>query len=520
MEIDIQNIFTNKLPSDTNSSNEVRKVFEACYSKVNPTPPSNPQLIHYNSELLEILAISDEETHNGDFTSVFSGKKIYPNSIPYAMCYGGHQFGVWAGQLGDGRAINLFEVISKDNIYTFQLKGAGQTPYSRTADGLAVLRSSIREYLCAEAMHHLNVPSTRSLSLIKTGDKVLRDILYSGNPAFEDGAVVCRVAPSFIRFGNFEIFASRNDTKTLQLLTDYTIEHFFPEIISEGKQKYLDFFRAVAQKTLKMIVEWQRVGFVHGVMNTDNMSIHGITIDYGPYGWLEDYDPNWTPNTTDSQHRYCYGNQPEISLWNLYQLANALYPIINTTEELETILNGYEENYQKQYLNMMREKLGLVVTIESDNELIQQLTQLIAISEIDYTIFFRKIGNLNKLDSFESFYLILTESSYDTSKITETILTDWKTWYLNYVNRLQLETLSDTDRKKKMDLINPKYVLRNYMAHLAIEKAEEGDYSIVNELFDLLRKPYDEQPELEKWFSKRPDWAKTKVGCSMLSCSS
>ena len=285
MQVTPYNRFTSELSADVDETNEIRKVFNAIYSKVTPTIPSAPKKIHIADEVAHLLGFTAEETQSESFLNVFSGKEVYPNTQPFAMCYGGHQFGVWAGQLGDGRAINLFEIENNNNIYTLQLKGAGKTPYSRTADGLAVLRSSVREYLCAEAMHYLGVPTTRSLSLVETGDQVLRDILYNGNPAYEKGAIVCRVAPSFIRFGNFELFASRNDLVNLKSLADYTIKHHFPEITSEGKQKYLDFFRIVTETTRKMVVEWQRVGFVHGVMNTDNMSIHGITIDYGPL-WL------------------------------------------------------------------------------------------------------------------------------------------------------------------------------------------------------------------------------------------
>ena len=266
------------------------------------------------------------------------------------MCYGGHQFGHWAGQLGDGRAINLAEVIHNEKRWALQLKGAGETPYSRTADGLAVLRSSIREHLCSEAMFHLGVPTTRSLSLMLTGDAVLRDMLYDGNAAYEKGAVVCRVAPSFIRFGNFQIFTSRGDLKTVKVLTDYTIKHFFPHLPTGTPEGYLEFFREVVERTRKMILHWQRVGFVHGVMNTDNMSILGLTIDYGPYGWLEGYDPGWTPNTTDAQtKRYRFGDQPVVALWNLLQLANALYPLIEQAEPMEEILQGFRSIYKQEY---------------------------------------------------------------------------------------------------------------------------------------------------------------------------
>ncbi|MBP9794182.1 MAG: YdiU family protein [Flavobacterium sp.] len=521
MQLAIQNRFTSKLPADTNETNEVRKVFNAAYSKVIPTIPSNPKVIHVADDVMELVGITSEESKSESFLAVFSGKEVYPNTQPFAMCYGGHQFGVWAGQLGDGRAINLFEITYNNQFYTLQLKGAGKTPYSRTADGLAVLRSSIREYLCAEAMYYLGVPTTRSLSLIASGDKVLRDVLYNGNPAYENGAIVCRVAPSFIRFGNFELFASRNDIENLQKLTDYTILHHFPEIQSEGKQKYLDFFENVATTTRKMVVEWQRVGFVHGVMNTDNMSIHGITIDYGPYGWLEDYNPDWTPNTTDSaQRRYRFGQQPQITLWNLYQLANALYPLINETEGLEAILNAYEELYEMEYITMMRNKLGLTIALDSDTELIHQLTNNLAAIETDMTIFFRLLSTVSKEDTPETGIEKIAYSFYNPEEVKGEVASVLSVWFANYLNRLQLEKIDDEARKTNMDLVNPKYVFRNYMAQLAIDEADKEGYSLVDELYQLLTKPYDEQPENEKWFAKRPDWAKEKIGCSQLSCSS
>lgn len=521
MQLPIHNRFTKDLRADANQTNEVRKVFEAAYSFVSPTQPSDPKIIHVAEDVVKTVGIDSNNITSSDFLNVFSGKEIYTNTQPYAMCYGGHQFGVWAGQLGDGRAITLFETENEGDFNMLQLKGAGKTPYSRNADGLAVLRSSIREYLCAEAMHHLGVPTTRSLSLILSGDEVLRDVMYNGHPAYEKGAIVCRVAPSFIRFGNFEIFSSRNDIQNLQLLTDFTIKNYFPEITSEGKEKYLAFFKEVCRTTRNMVLEWQRVGFVHGVMNTDNMSIHGITIDYGPYGWLEDYNPDWTPNTTDSsQRRYRFGNQPQIALWNLYQLANALYPLINETEGLESILNTFETEYESAYLQMMRSKLGLEKELAEDIELIHQLTYNLALKETDMTIFFRLLSDFSSTDSVENGLKKIEFSFYQPEEIKEEILTRWTTWFSNYLNRLSLENLSDAERKIKMNSVNPKYVLRNYIAQLAIEEADKGNYQLIEELFLLLQKPYDEQPEFEKWFAKRPDWAREKIGCSMLSCSS
>ena len=521
MKLHIQNKFTSELPADTAQTNEPRQVHQACYSFVEPKKPSNPSLIHASKEIAKEIGLSEVDLGSSDFLNVFSGNTIYPETKPYATAYAGHQFGNWAGQLGDGRAINLTEVLHENKTYTLQLKGAGPTPYSRTADGFAVLRSSIREYICAEAMHYLGVPTTRSLSLILSGDQVVRDVLYNGNPAYEKGAIVCRVAPSFIRFGSFELFASRKDLFNLKLLTDFTIKNHFPNIKLDGVEKNLAFFQEVTQSTLKMILEWQRVGFVHGVMNTDNMSIHGITIDYGPYGWLEDYNSGWTPNTTDNQHkRYRFGNQPEIALWNLYQLANALYPLINDAKPLEAILNAYAADYEKEYLSMMQNKLGLQDKLDDDLFLVNRLTELLEKVETDMTIFFRNLSNVSKENTvYESFDKI-RYAFYNEKDLNETIMKDWHDWFEIYIFRINEQTQSDLERKVKMNAVNPKYVLRNYMAQLCIDDADKGDYSLLNELFEMLKKPYDEQPDFQKWFAKRPDWARDKVGCSMLSCSS
>ena len=521
MILNTHNNFTTNLPADPDLENIPRLVEKACFSFTAPTKPTNPSLIHSSIEVANTIGLTPEDLLSTDFLNTFSGTTIYPNTKPYALNYAGHQFGNWAGQLGDGRAINLTEVKHNNQSYTLQLKGAGPTPYSRTADGFAVLRSSIREYLCAEAMHHLGVPTTRSLSLMLSGDPVLRDVLYNGNPAYEKGAIVCRVAPSFIRFGSFELLASQNDIVNLKLLTDFTIKNHFPAITSEGAEKYLAFFQEVTQTTLNMIVHWQRVGFVHGVMNTDNMSIHGITIDYGPYGWLEDYNAGWTPNTTDRQHkRYRFGNQPEIALWNLYQLANALYPLINNAKPLEAILEAFSTNYEKAYMNMMLDKLGLHVKRESDVLLVGALVELLERVETDMTIFFRNLSSVIKADTTEIAFNTIKEAFYNELDLDDNGLKDWHNWLQQYTNRIKEETLSDMEKKVLMDQVNPKYVLRNYMAQLCIDDADKGDYALLKELFEMLKDPYDEQPNFKKWFAKRPDWARDKVGCSMLSCSS
>ncbi len=518
MKLNLKNIFISELPSDPVLENTRRQVREACFSFAQPKKTAKPSLIHASKEMAELLGISEKDISSKAFLDIMTGNTLLPNTRPYAMCYGGHQFGHWAGQLGDGRAINLTEIEHKDKTWMLQLKGAGETPYSRTADGLAVLRSSIREYLCSEAMHHLGVPTTRALSLSLTGDQVLRDMMYDGNSAYEKGAIVSRVAESFLRFGNYEIFAARNDIKNLKILVDYTIRHHFPELGSPSKDTYVAFFKEVADRTLDMIIHWQRVGFVHGVMNTDNMSILGLTIDYGPYGWLEGFDVGWTPNTTDRQHkRYRYGNQPNIGLWNLYQLANALYPLIEAAKPLEDVLEGYKIDFEKRSLEMMRAKLGLQEKDEKDLLLIQELEDLLQTAETDMTIFFRNLSKFQKNGNVP--FEIIKDAFYD-EQLPEDLVSTWKNWLDAYKERLQLESISDVERQKKMNAVNPKYVLRNYMAQLAIDDADQGNYGLIDECYQLLKKPYDEQPEYEKWFAKRPEWARTKVGCSMLSCSS
>ncbi len=514
----LNNTFIDELPADLNEVNTPRQVEKACYSFVQPAVPSNPSLIHVSDEMATELGL--EDVKSPDFLNVVTGKLSLPNSRPYAMCYGGHQFGHWAGQLGDGRAINIGEIEFNSNRWALQLKGSGRTPYSRGADGNAVLRSSIREYLCSEAMHHLGVPTTRALSLALSGDQVMRDMLYDGHPAEEKGAIVCRVAPSFIRFGNFEIFASRGDHETLKTLVDYTIRHFYPELGSPSKETYIAFFREVMLRTKKMLLDWQRVGFVHGVMNTDNLSILGLTIDYGPYGWLESYEPDWTPNITDAEHRrYRYENQPSIGLWNLTQLANALFPLVKEAPALEAVLEEYRSGFPAEYLEMMLSKLGILKKNDNDQALVKELQVLMMVSQIDMTLFFRQ---LNVFDSENPMVLISTISatSYLTSEEFKTYQDRWEKWLRLYSDRLSVETISSEERIERMNTINPKYVLRNYMAQLAIDDADKGNYQLIDELYKLLKNPYDEQPEMEKWFVKRPDWAKDKIGSSMLSCSS
>ncbi len=507
-----------ELKGDKNTINQPRQVHDAHYSFVGTKKTKKPQLIIANRALAATLGFDNHFIDDPQFKSIASGNHTPKAMSPYAMCYGGHQFGNWAGQLGDGRAINLCQINHENQSYTLQLKGAGQTPYSRRADGLAVLRSSIREYLMSEAMHHLGIPTTRALSLCLTGDQVLRDMMYDGNSAYEKGAVVCRVSKSFIRFGNFQIFASRNDLTNLRMLLNYTINHYYPHIKGNDKDRYIQFFQEVSQRTAQLMIEWQRVGFVHGVMNTDNMSILGETIDYGPYGWLDNYDPDWTPNTTDNTHkRYRYSNQPYIAQWNLAQLANALYPVIEESEPLIEILNAYKLMYHLAHTNMMASKLGLDPE-QIDHSYVDELGQLLSSEEIDMTIFYRQLSTINHDDTVTTCLKKILPAFYDEKASTTRVA--WTAWFTDYLHKLRSTKLSNQQRQVAMKSVNPKYVLRNYMAQMAIDQAENNDYTLIHELYELLKSPYLEQPENQKWFARRPEWARHKIGCSALSCSS
>ncbi len=520
------NRFTRELPGDPDATNFRRQVQGACFSRVVPTTVTAPHLIAYAREVAEQLDIAPAMCESAEFVQVFAGNKLLDGMDPFAMCYGGHQFGHWAGQLGDGRAIILGEAVNRaGQRFALQLKGAGPTPYSRGADGLAVLRSSIREFLCSEAMHHLGVPTTRALCIVGTGESVVRDMFYDGHPRAEPGAIVCRVAPSFTRFGNFEILAARKDIDLLRKLVDYTIATDFPGLGAPSKETYVRWFREVCLRTATTIAHWMRVGFVHGVMNTDNMSILGLTIDYGPYGWLEDYDPDWTPNTTDAEHRrYRFGAQPQIALWNLIQLGNALLPLVEEeAEPLEQALADYGKHFDAQWQQMIAEKLGFAkFAAPTHGELIQELLEVLQQVETDMTIFFRHLALLDtKADATEEALLApFTAAYYRPETLTDTKHQRTLQWLRQYAAQVRAEDEPEPQRRTRMQRINPKYVLRNYLAQQAIDRAEQQDFSLVNELLDVLRRPYDEQPDKETFAAKRPDWARQRPGCSMLSCSS
>ncbi len=541
-EAEFDDRFVRELPGDTETRNVPRPVRNACYTLVSPTPVRAPRLLAWADPVGELLGIARPASPAGLAAEVLGGNRVLPGMRPYAARYGGHQFGHWAGQLGDGRAITLGEVHGPDGVSReLQLKGAGRTPYSRTADGRAVLRSSVREFLCSETLHWLGVPTTRALSLVATGEQVVRDMFYDGHPQAETGAIVCRVSPSFVRFGNFEILAADGEPENLRQLADHVIRaHFaeeFPQLESSSPAPadYAKWFEAICRRTGELMAHWMRVGFVHGVMNTDNMSILGLTIDYGPYGWLEGFDLHWTPNTTDAQgRRYCYGSQPQIAHWNLARLAGALTPLVEDHGLLEHGLEVYGESFNRAWSRMLADKLGLAsLDHPDDNTLLSGLFELLGQVETDMTLFFRGLmdipiagGTGPGADGMEDHALaeLFRPAFYEEhAAFSPAQLGRFAGWLRRYIARSRLDGLegqSAEARRERMHRANPKYVLRNYMAQQAIDALEQGDDSVLIRLMEVLQHPYDEQPENGDLAVRRPEWARNKPGCSALSCSS
>ena len=526
------NVLLRELPGDPESGPRRRQVTQA-WSRVRPTPVAAPVLLAHSREVAAELGWSDADVAAPAFAGVFGGNALLPGMDPFATNYGGHQFGHWAGQLGDGRAITLGEAVLPGGARReLQLKGAGLTPYSRTADGRAVLRSSVREFLCSEAMHHLGIPTTRALSLVATGETVVRDMFYDGHPQAEPGAIVCRVAPSFLRFGHFELPASRGDIALLRQLADVCIRRDFPHLLDADEAvpletlqqrgaftaaRYAAWFAEVCERTARLVAEWMRVGFVHGVLNTDNMSILGLTIDYGPYGWIDDYDPDWTPNTTDAQgRRYRFGWQPRVAHWNLARLAQALSPLFDEAAPLQAGLDRYADAYVQAERDTIARKLGLAACEDGDVDLMQRLQSLMHAAQVDMTLGFRALAGF---DPAAPSHQILVEAFYDpAARAANAPALD--EWLRTYAQRLARDPLDAARRRERMGAANPKFVLRNYLAQQAIDRAEAGDASGIADLLEVMRRPCDEQPGREAFAAKRPEWARTRAGCSMLSCSS
>ena len=523
--LQLTNQFVDELPGDLEPQNFVREVRRACYSRVAPSQALDPSLVATSSDLLDDLGISEADSHSREFLEVMAGNRVHQSMKPYSANYGGHQFGTWAGQLGDGRAITLCELRkASGGTVALQLKGAGLTPYSRSADGLAVVRSSLREFICSEAMHHLGIPTTRALSLVLTGESVVRDILYDGHPAPEPGAVICRVSPTFLRFGNFQIHAARQEWDILKQLADFSIKNYFPELGEPNSPSvYVDWYWEICRRTVALVADWMRVGFVHGVMNTDNMSILGETIDYGPYGWLEIYDPNWTPNTTDaSTRRYRYGQQPVAAQWNLLQLANSIVHLVGETQALEEVVNACPKIYSETWTECLRKKLGFSEWRPTDGELAQEMDDILQLTEIDLPLFFRRLACLRPCDGEEGADPVqsIETALYDSEGITTDSRDRIANWLRKYVHRAIHHDVANATRVQRMNDVNPLYVPRNYLAQLAIDRVEAGDFSYLHKWLEVLRHPYREQANGRVFAQKLPEWARNRPGCSMLSCSS
>ncbi|MDN4054944.1 YdiU family protein [Massilia sp. YIM B02763] len=474
----------------------------AFYTHLRPTPLPAPYFVAASPKAAALLGLDPSDLAHEDFVAAFSGNRVPPRAKPLSAVYSGHQFGHWAGQLGDGRAILLGEIATADGPVELQLKGAGMTPYSRMGDGRAVLRSSIREFLCSEAMAALGIPTTRALMVTGSHQQVVRETI-------ETAAVVTRMAPSFVRFGSFEHWHYRNKHEELKILADYVIRNFYPQL-EGGDNPYLALLSEVTVRTARMIAHWQAVGFMHGVMNTDNMSILGLTLDYGPFGFMEAFDVDHICNHTDQGGRYSYANQVPVGHWNCYALANALLPLIKDTDAAQAALDVYVDAYGEQFDALLHAKLGLATVQENDRALFDDMFKLMQENHVDFTLFFRTLGEL-RVD-------VLPDGGLEADAPLRDLFIDrpsFDAWAVRYRERLRQEGSRDEARRIAMHAVNPKYVLRNYLAQVAIDKAQQGDYSEVDRLRAVLDRPFDEQPENAAYAALPPDWAShLEVSCS------
>jgi len=464
-------------------SNQFANLPEDFFHKQNWTPFDNPKLIHFNEELAELLGFP-KNLNPEDLVPYVNGNKAFKNSAPLSMAYAGHQFGSWVPQLGDGRGILLGQLQTKDGLMDLHIKGAGKTPYSRFGDGRAVLRSTIREYLCGEAMHHLGIPSSRSLIMIGSDEPVFRETT-------ESGAMMVRVAKTHIRFGHFEYLMHNKKSEFIPILLNHLIENYFPEL-KESKDSYTDLLEKIVILTARLIAKWQAFGFAHGVMNTDNMSILGETFDFGPFGFLDEYNPSFICNHSDHSGRYAFNNQPSIGLWNCHALAAALKDHIEIDRTKE-IINSYEQIFYDELAMLFRKKLGLSQEEKEDLKLVEELLTWMKDHKKDYTNTFRALA-----DSNEDF----------TDEVG-------KAWLKKYQERLGREAKNETERKSLMKIANPKYILRNYLAQEAIQAAERGDFSALNTLAGVLKNPYAENEKYKNFTEIPPEWAKKlEISCS------
>ncbi|MEX0563672.1 protein adenylyltransferase SelO [Raoultella terrigena] len=463
------------------------------YTALSPTPLSNARPIWHNAQLAQTLGVPEALFQPSTGAGVWGGEALLPGMSPLAQVYSGHQFGSWAGQLGDGRGILLGEQQLPDGRrMDWHLKGAGLTPYSRMGDGRAVLRSTIREGLASEAIHALGIPTTRALSIVTSDTPVYRETV-------EQGAMLMRIAESHVRFGHFEHFYYRREAEKVQQLADYVIRHHWPELDGEA-DKYIAWFRDVVTRTATLIASWQTVGFAHGVMNTDNMSILGLTMDYGPYGFLDDFKPDFICNHSDYQGRYSFENQPAVGLWNLQRLAQSLSPFISA-DALNAALDGYQHALLSAYGRRMRDKLGLFTQQQGDNDLLDGLFALMMREGSDYTRTFRMLSASEQLSAASP----LRDEFIDRAA--------FDSWFDGYRARLRDEQIDDVQRQQHMRAVNPALVLRNWLAQRAIEQAEQGNTGELERLHEALAQPFIDRED--DYVSRPPDWGKgLEVSCS------
>ncbi len=484
--------------ADLSFDNTYARLPAAFHQRVEPTPVPDPYLVAFNPDAAGLIDLDPAIASSPEFVQTFAGNVPLPGGEPIAMKYAGHQFGSWVPQLGDGRAILLGEARNAaGDKWDLHLKGAGKTIFSRFGDGRAVLRSSIREYLACEALHALGIPTTRALCVVGTDLEVYRE-------SVETGALVVRMAPSHVRFGSFEVFASRGQTDEVKILADYVIDQHYAHL-GDAENRYARFFREVVARTARLVAQWQAVGFAHGVLNTDNMSILGLTLDYGPYGFMEEFEPGYVCNHSDETGRYAFDQQPRIGYWNLAALANALLSLIDL-EEARSAINTYADIFNSHMHELMAAKLGLATGREGDQLLWSDLLDLLAESRTDYTIFFRTLGTFRTSPGERND--LVRKLVADSAKFDD--------WAERYRDRLRAENSIDVERKVRMDRVNPKFILRNYLAQIAIDRALNKDYTEVDRLRGVLRMPYDEQPEMEHYAKPAPEWGKWLV----VSCSS
>jgi uncharacterized protein YdiU (UPF0061 family) len=474
------------------------------HQRVLPTPLGEPYLIGFNPAAAELIELDPAEAARADFPVIFNGGKLLPGSEPLAMLYAGHQFGHYVPRLGDGRAIVLGEVTTRSGArWELQLKGAGQTPFSRGGDGRAVLRSTIREYLCSEAMHGLGIPTTRALCIVGSDEEVYRETI-------ETGAMLLRMAPSHVRFGSFEAFYHCNRFDALRTLADYVIANHYPEFIGLP-DRYLALYREVVLRTARLLADWQLVGFAHGVMNTDNMSILGLTLDYGPFGFLDDYEPGFVCNHSDHHGRYAFDRQPDIALWNLSCLGQALLPLFDeqaeaAAERAVAQFDAYQASFEEHYQRGLRAKLGLREARPEDAALADGLLARMAAERRDYTNTWRLLADFDSAPGAANVRLrdhFVDRAAFDV-------------WAADYAARLRAEQSNDARRRAAMNRVNPKYVLRNYLAQTAIERAgDRRDYSEIDRLLRVLQSPFDEHTQDADLAEPPPDWGRRlSVSCS------